>query len=79
MVHSIMNGNPVSPVNLGGGGGGGDDDAEDEERRKHRHLATISPKITSKGKADDESKDALIKKIMAENAQLAEQLGNKKA
>ena len=78
MVHSIINGNPVSPVNLGGGGG--DDDEEDEEegddRRKHKHRKlTSSPQITSKGKMNKESKDNLIKKIMAENAKLAKELG----
>ena len=71
-----MNGKNPSPVNLGGGG---DDDEEGEDRKKHRHLATLSPNITTKGQTDDSSKDALIKKIMAENAQLAEQLSNKKA
>ena len=77
MVHSIINGKPASPVNFGGSGGG--DDEEEDDRKHHRHLASMSPKITTKGQSSDESKDELIKKIMAENAQLAEQLGNKKA
>ena len=73
MVHSIINGKPVSPVNLSGG------DDEEEEERKHRKLSGSSPKLTSKGKLDKDSKDALIKKIMAENAKLAQELSNKTA
>jgi hypothetical protein len=75
MVHSIVNGNSPSPVNLNPG----DSDDEGEERLKHRKLGSVSPQITSKGKMDQDSKDSLIKKIMEENAKLAEQLGNKKA
>ena len=78
MVHSIINGNPVSPVNLGGGGDDKEDEGdEDDDRRKHKHrkLVSSSPQITSKGKMDKQSKDSLIKKIMAENAKLAKELG----
>ena len=78
MVHSIINGNPASPVNLGGSSGGGEEDGGDEER-KHRKLSGLSPKIASKGGMTKESKDSLIKKIMAENAKLAQELSNKTA
>ena len=78
MVHSIMNGKSTNPVTLGrekeDDAGEGD---EGEDRRKHRHLTTISPKITDKGKTDGDSKEALIKKIMDENAKLAEELNKK--
>ena len=75
MVHSIVNGNPPSPVNLGGSSDGD----EEGDERKHRKLHAVSPQIVSKGKMDQESKDSLIKKIMEENAKLAKELGNKQA
>ena len=75
MVHSIINGQPPSPVNLGGSGGGEEEDGGDD--RKHRKLNVTSPQIVSKGKMDKDSKDSLIKKIMEENAKLAKELGNK--
>ena len=78
MVHSIINGNPASPVNLGGGSSA-EEESGGEEERKHRKLSGLSPKITSKGGMDKDSKDALIKKIMAENAKLAQELSNKTA
>lgn len=83
MVHSIVNGHPVSPISMSGNHGGEETAEGEGERRvlRNRKLnhtqLTTTPMITNKGKMGDEERQKLIDKIMKENKDLKEQLGNK--
>ena len=87
MVHSIVNGHQVSPVSMSGNHDDEEEEDEEEEdgderkKKRNRKLvhAPTTPDISSKGKMDEATKNAYIKKILAENKTLAEQLGNKTA
>ena len=75
MVHQIVNGGSANHISMSGSAPA-EEDGGDEERRKLVQYQN-NVKITDKGKNNQESREELISRLQAENADLASQLGNK--
>lgn len=76
MVHQIVNGGSANHISMSGSAPAEENEEGDEERRKLVQYNN-NVKITEKGKNNKESREDLIARLQAENANLASQLNNK--
>ena len=78
MVHQIVNGGSANHISMSGSAPAEEQEESggEEERRKLVQYQN-NVKITDKGKNNKESREELISRLQAENANLASQLGNK--
>lgn len=75
MVHQIVNGG--NPNHLSMSGSAEPTGGNDEEERRKLVQNQSSLQITSKGKNNKESRNDMIARLQAENADLASQLSKK--
>lgn len=75
MVHQIVNGGDANHISMSGSAPAEEESGDEERRKLVQYNSNV--KITQKGKNNQESREDLISRLQAENADLASQLGNK--
>ena len=75
MVHQIVNGGSPNHISMSGSAPPAEEDGDEERRKLVQYNNNV--KITDKGKNNQESREDLISRLQAENADLASQLSNK--